>query len=92
MEIKTVSIIGLGALGILFGNHLSKRIPKGNLKILGTLSPKGKPSMRQDMEARRYSEVELFAGEVLKLGKKYGISTPVNRKLYDRIKFIEGKY
>lgn len=62
------------------------------LKVLSTLSPEGKPSMRQDMEARRYSEVELFAGEVLKLGKKYGISTPVNRKLYDRIKFIEGKY
>jgi 2-dehydropantoate 2-reductase len=62
------------------------------LKILGTLSPDGKPSMRQDMEARRYSEVELFAGEVLQLGRKYGISTPVNRMLYDRIKCIEGKY
>ena len=62
------------------------------LKVLSTLSPEGKPSMRQDMEARRYSEVELFAGEVLELGKKYGISTPINRKLYDRIKFIEGQY
>jgi 2-dehydropantoate 2-reductase len=62
------------------------------LKILGTLNPKGKPSMRQDMEARRYSEVELFAGEVLKMGKKYGISTPVNKMLYDRIKFMEDKY
>ncbi|MGK0467330.1 ketopantoate reductase family protein [Clostridium sp.] len=62
------------------------------LKILGTLNPKGKPSMRQDMEARRYSEVELFAGEVLKMGKIYGISTPVNKMLYDRIKFIEDKY
>ncbi|MGH4051569.1 MAG: ketopantoate reductase family protein [Clostridium sp.] len=62
------------------------------LKILSTLNPQSKTSMSQDMDARRYSEVELFAGEVLKLGKKYSISTPVNRKLYDRIKFIEGKY
>lgn len=62
------------------------------LNILSKLNPEGKPSMRQDMEARRYSEVELFAGEVLELGKKYGVSTPVNRKLYDRIKFIEGQY
>jgi 2-dehydropantoate 2-reductase len=62
------------------------------LKILGTLNPKGKPSMRQDMEARRYSEVELFAGEVLKMGKKYDVSTPVNKMLYDRIKFIEDTY
>ena len=48
--------------------------------------------MRQDMEARRYTEVELFAGEVLKLGEKYGITTPVNRKLYDKIKFMESQY
>lgn len=62
------------------------------LKVLSKLNPEGKPSMRQDMEARRYSEVELFAGEVLELGKKYGISTPVNKRLYDRIKVIEGQY
>ncbi len=62
------------------------------LEILSTLNPEGKPSMRQDMEVRRYSEVDLFAGEVLELGKKHGISTPVNRKLYDRIKFIEDQY
>jgi 2-dehydropantoate 2-reductase len=62
------------------------------LKVLSTLSPEGKPSMRQDMEAKRYSEVDLFAGEVLELGKKYDISTPVNKKLYDRIKFVESKY
>jgi len=62
------------------------------LNILSTLNPEGKPSMRQDMQARRYSEVELFAGEVLQLGKKYGISTPINKKLYDRIKVIEGQY
>jgi len=62
------------------------------LNILSKLNPEGKPSMRQDMEARRYSEVELFAGEVLELGEKYGVSTPVNRKLYEKIKFIEGQY
>jgi 2-dehydropantoate 2-reductase len=62
------------------------------LGVLGTLSPEGKPSMRQDMEARRYSEVELFAGAVLELGKKHGIPTPVNKELYDRVKLIESRY
>lgn len=62
------------------------------LGVLGTLSPDGKPSMRQDMEARRYSEVELFAGTVLELGKKHGVPTPVNKELYDRVKAAEGKY
>jgi len=62
------------------------------LGILGTLNPEGKPSMRQDLEARRYSEVELFAGTVLKLGKKHHIETPVNQELYDNIISTEQLY
>jgi len=62
------------------------------LQILGTLSPDGKPSMRQDMEAKRYSEVGLFAGTVLKHGKKQDIPTPVNQMLYDKIKQMEDEY
>ncbi|NLB18494.1 MAG: 2-dehydropantoate 2-reductase, partial [Syntrophomonadaceae bacterium] len=34
MTIRTVSIIGLGALGILFGRHLSKRMPTERLRII----------------------------------------------------------
>jgi len=62
------------------------------LKILGTLNPLGKPSMRQDLEARRLSEVELFAGTVIQLGKKHHIETPINQELYQRITEIESQY
>jgi 2-dehydropantoate 2-reductase len=62
------------------------------LGILGTLNPEGKPSMRQDLEARRYSEVELFAGTVLKLGKKQHRDAPVNQVLYDKIISTERLY
>lgn len=62
------------------------------LKVLDKLSPNGKPSMRQDLEAKRYSEVDLFAGTVLELGKKYDVPTPVNKKLYERIKYLESMY
>ncbi len=62
------------------------------LNVLSKLSPEGKPSMAQDVEARRFSEVDLFAGTVLELGKKHGISTPVNKELYDRITKIESGY
>lgn len=62
------------------------------LSVLATLRPEGKPSMAQDVEARRHSEVELFAGTVLKLAAQYGISTPVNKELYDRIHLIESQY
>lgn len=59
------------------------------LKVLGTLSGEGKPSMRQDLEAGRASEVELFAGTVLKLASKYGLDTPVNREFYNTIDKME---
>ena len=62
------------------------------LDILNTLSPEGKPSMRQDVEAKRPSEVELFAGTVISLGEKHKVPTPVNRWLYDKVKDMESKY
>ncbi|MDF2685365.1 MAG: ketopantoate reductase [Clostridia bacterium] len=62
------------------------------LNVLNKLNPEGKPSMRQDLEAKRFSEVELFSGTVLELGKKYNIPTPINKELYDRIKAIESQY
>ena len=34
MEIKKVSIIGLGALGILFGNYIVKRLPKEDVRFI----------------------------------------------------------
>lgn len=62
------------------------------LGVLGTLNPQGKPSMRQDVEARRKSELELFAGTILEYGKKHGIDTPVNREIYDKITELEKSY
>ncbi len=62
------------------------------LNIIGHLNPQGKPSMRQDVEARRYSELELFSGTVLRLGKKHHLQTPVNEMLYKKIKEIENTY
>ena len=62
------------------------------LGVLGKLSPEGKPSMRQDVEAKRKSELELFAGTVLEYGEKHGIDTPVNREIFDRITELEKTY
>lgn len=59
------------------------------LDIVDTLSPRGKPSMRQDMEAKRKSELDLFAGTVVGLGKKHRVGTPVNDELYYRISEVE---
>ncbi|WP_423802568.1 ketopantoate reductase family protein [Neobacillus sp. SAB-20_R2A] len=74
------------------GVHLTEADLDYWLTVLGTLSPEGKPSMAQDVEAKRFSEVDLFSGTVLELGKKFGIPTPVNKELYERIKLMESKY
>jgi 2-dehydropantoate 2-reductase len=74
------------------GSPLTKADLDYWLSVLATLSPEGKPSMAQDVEAKRHSEVELFAGTVLNMAAQYGISTPVNKELYDRIHLIESQY
>ena len=52
----------------------------------------GKPSMRQDGEAHRKSEVELFAGTIIRRAEKFGLDVPVNRWLYDTVKQMEAGY
>lgn len=44
------------------------------------------PSMLQDIVAKRKTEVDIFAGTIIELGKKYNIETPINKELYKIIK------
>ena len=69
------------ALGKAEGIPLTEKDMDYYIGLLEQLDPKGMPSMAQDRISRRLSEVEMFAGTVLPLGAKHGISTPVNRKL-----------
>ncbi|WP_374048049.1 ketopantoate reductase family protein [uncultured Phascolarctobacterium sp.] len=48
--------------------------------------------MRQDALAKRPSEVELFAGTIIRLAAKHGLAVPVNQRYYERIKQIEAEY
>ena len=50
-----------------------------------------KPSMLQDIEAKRQTEVDIFAAEVCKLGKKYGVPTPKNEFALSIIRAIDSK-
>ena len=58
-------------------------------RILKKLSPDGKTSMLQDVEAGRKTEVEIFAGKIKELGKKLKKPTPVNDTLFAIIKAYE---
>ena len=72
-------------------NLIEEDIKRFN-EILLDLNPQGKTSMLQDVEAGRKTEVEMFAGKVIALGRQYSVPTPVNQKLFDLIKEIEAKY
>jgi len=57
--------------------------------FLNSLSPDGKTSMLQDIEAGRKTEVELFAGKMAALGRQYAIPTPVNQTVLNMIHVLE---
>jgi 2-dehydropantoate 2-reductase len=88
MESAMGEVIGLAQKA---GVHLSADDIRGFEPILARLSPQGKTSMLQDVEAGRKTEVEMFAGRVIALGKQYNIPTPVNQMLFDQIRAIESK-
>jgi 2-dehydropantoate 2-reductase len=71
--------------GILLSNDEIKTW----LHVLDTLNPRGLPSLRQDTMAGRKTEVALFSGTICALGKKHGVPTPCNDKLYHAIRKLE---
>lgn len=52
------------------------------IEILVNFPPDKKMSMLQDYEAGRPIEIDEYAGEVVRLGRKHGIPTPANEILY----------
>jgi 2-dehydropantoate 2-reductase len=59
------------------------------VRVMSGLSPEGKTSMLQDVEAGRKTEVEMFGGKVLELAAKHKLQVPVNETIYRIIKVME---
>lgn len=58
-------------------------LPRAMHTIL-SMPPEVKTSMLQDVEGARTTEVDLFAGEICRLGKKHGIPTPLNQQVWQK--------
>ena len=71
------------------GVNLGEQDLDGWYAVLKTLSPRGKTSMLHDIEGGRKTEVEIFAGKVVELGKIHGIPTPVNQTLLSIVHVLE---
>ncbi len=70
------------AVAMTMGVDLQEEDIRQAIAVFQCWSGNGKCSMLQDVEAKRITEVEVFAGKVIALGKKYNVATPVNQTLY----------
>ncbi len=61
-------------------------------EIMQGLAADGKPSMLQDVEARRKTEVEMLAGTVLRLAEETHAPAPLNAVLFDMLRASEHRY
>lgn len=68
-----------------------ENLEKDAIDSLKLMCEDGKTSMLQDVLAGRSTENEIFAGEMVRLGKKYGISVPYSTVLYELVKILEEK-
>ena len=91
-EIMLAAMREVQKLAELEGYPVSDEEFDGWVRLGDSLSPAGKPSMRQDGEAHRKSEVELFAGTIIRRAERFGLDVPVNRWLYDTVKKMEAAY
>ncbi len=91
-EVMKMACMEAVRLSAKAGVDLTEKDVDDCLKIVRRLSPEGKTSMLQDVEAHRKTEVESFAGTVIDLGRKYGIATPANDMFYRMIRTLEATY
>jgi 2-dehydropantoate 2-reductase len=62
------------------------------MAVLRTLGADGKTSMLQDAEAHRRTEVDAFAGTMVRLAGAAEVEVPINTMLYEAILAIEDSY
>lgn len=72
-----------------FGVHGLENLEKDCFYSLDRMCDDGMTSMHQDVLAKRPTEIEIFSGEIIRMGRKYGIQTPYSKVLYDLIKIKE---
>lgn len=77
------------ALSDIYGIGLNDRDVDYFVNTVKSLNPDSKTSMLQDLEAGRNTEIDIFAGTVIRLGERMKVPTPVNHILYRMIRVAE---
>ena len=79
-------------IAVLEGIPLKEADIERWLAAIDGLDADSMPSMRQDMLAKRRTEVDLFSKTIMELAKKHGTEAPLNTKLYQKIKELEENF
>ncbi len=66
-----------------------KKICAGVATIVGKKFGNVRPSTLQSLDRGEKTEIDIFNGYIIEMGKKTGVPTPVNQQIYDAIKAIE---
>ena len=91
-ELLSKTMIEVISLSKRYGGNLEETDIDRAIAVLKTLAPQGKTSMLQDLEARRQTEVDAFAGAMKRLAKAADLDVPINAILYDAIRAIEDSF
>lgn len=68
-------------------DFLFKRIAKQMISI----DPTARSSMWEDLQSGRKTEIDELQGEIIRLGEKHGLPTPVNHRLFTKVKEAEAE-
>ena len=71
------------------GINLPKDIYDNSINTLKSLSKKSISSMHKDVVSGKKFELELFCGELCRMGKDVGVPTPYTQKAYEKLKILQ---
>lgn len=103
MDIRKVAVLGVGAVGsyVIWGLSARTDIELGvvaegrrgeRLAQEGcAVKPSAHYSTQQDLDAGRHTEIDMFSGALIRMGRELGIPTPYNEFAYHMIKALEEK-
>ena len=70
------------AIAVALGISQAADLPAWAEGVIRAAHPDSKTSLLQDVEANRPTEVDIFAGELIRLGRQLGIPTPANARAH----------
>lgn len=90
-EIRRAAMHEVAQIANKRGIGLSEADMERQEKRLFSLPFWNKPSTLQDLEQGRSTEIAMFAGRVVEMGRESGVATPVNWMFYHGIRVLEEK-